>query len=79
VRVRGRATGWVAGCSKIGGLLAQTLSVVGLAPPIAIAAATTGIPVMIALVLVARYGRETRLRDLRDLEISNRIRPQIVS
>src|SRR5580658_4265448 len=31
VRVRGRATGWIAGCSKIGGLFAQVLSVAGLA------------------------------------------------
>ncbi len=78
VRVRARATGWIAGCSKIGGLFAQLLSVAGLAPPIAIAAAATGVPVMISLVLVARYGRETRLRDLRDLE-TKRITPQPVS
>ena len=68
VRVRGRATGWVAGCSKIGGLLAQLLGVLSLAPAIGIAAAAAGVPALLALVLVARYGRETRLRDLRDLE-----------
>ena len=68
VRVRGRATGWVAGCSKIGGLCAQLLSVLSLAPTIGIAAAAAGVPALIALALVARYGRETRLRDLRDLE-----------
>jgi MFS transporter, putative metabolite:H+ symporter len=68
VRMRGRATGWVAGCSKIGGLFAQALSVVGLAPSIAVAAAAAGVPALIALILVARYGRETRLRDLRELE-----------
>ena len=79
VRIRGRATGWIAGCSKIGGLFAQLLSVVGLAPPIAMAAAAAGVPAMIALVLVARFGRETRLRDLRDLETSTRITPQAAS
>ncbi len=68
VRMRGRATGWVAGCSKVGGLFAQALSVVGLAPSIAVAAAAAGAPALIALILVARYGRETRLRDLRELE-----------
>jgi putative MFS transporter len=68
VRVRARATGWVAGCTKVGGLLAQALSVLGLAPPIAVAAVATAIPGLIALVLVARYGQETRLRDLRELE-----------
>jgi putative MFS transporter len=72
VRVRGRATGWIAGCSKIGGLFAQMLSVLGLAPPIAIAAAATGVPTLLALLLVARFGQETRLRDLRDLEPANR-------
>jgi hypothetical protein len=34
---------------------------------------------MIALALVARYGRETRLRDLRDLETTKRITPQAAS
>jgi len=68
VRLRGRATGWVAGCSKIGGLLAQALSVLGLAPAIAVAAMAAGVPALIALVLVARFGKETRLRDLRELE-----------
>ena len=71
VRMRGRATGWVAGCSKIGGLLAQALSVVGLAPSIAVAAAAAGVPALIALILIARFGKETRLRDLRDLESSD--------
>ncbi len=79
VRIRGRATGWIAGCSKIGGLFAQLLGVVGLAPPIAIAAAAAGIPALIALLLITRFGRETRLRDLRELEVPNRISPQAAS
>jgi putative MFS transporter len=79
VRVRGRATGWIAGCSKIGGLFAQMLSVLGLAPPIAIAAAATGVPTLLALLLVARFGKETRLRDLRDLEPASRPAPPLPS
>lgn len=68
LRIRGRATGWVAGCSKLGGLLAQGLSVAALTPPFGAAAALIGIPMAGALVLIAWLGRETRGRDLRDLE-----------
>lgn len=68
LRIRGRATGWVAGCSKLGGLMAQGLSVLGAAPPLAIAAAAVGGLTVLALALVAVLGRETRGRDLRDLE-----------
>jgi MFS transporter, putative metabolite:H+ symporter len=68
LRVRGRATGWIAGCSKLGGLIAQGLSVAGAAPPLAAAAATIGLPTLAAMALVSRYGRETRMRDLRELE-----------
>ena len=39
VRVRGRATGWVAGWSKVGGVIAQVLSVLGLVPALGTAAA----------------------------------------
>ncbi len=70
LRVRGRATGWVAGCSKLGGLLVQGLSVAGVAPPLAAASLAIGVPTIAALALVARYGRETRQRDLRDLELA---------
>jgi putative MFS transporter len=69
LRWRGRATGWIAGCSKLGGLGAQTLSVLGLAPPLSAAALATGVPALLALALIAHYGRETRQRDLRELEM----------
>jgi putative MFS transporter len=68
VQVRGRATGWVAACTKAGGLAAQLLSLLGLVPGLAWAAVLALIPVLLALVLVLRYGAETRGRDLRDLE-----------
>ena len=31
-RLRGRATGWIAGCSKVGGVLAQGLAIMALVP-----------------------------------------------
>jgi putative MFS transporter len=68
VKVRGRATGWIAGCSKVGGLIAQALSTLGLVPAIGVAAALIAIPAILAMLLIARYGRETRGRDLRELE-----------
>ena len=68
LRIRGRATGWIAGCSKLGGLLAQGLSVAALTPPFGAAAALIGVPMAGALILIVWLGRETRGRDLRDLE-----------
>jgi putative MFS transporter len=67
LRVRARATGWTAGCSKLGGLLAQGLSVAGLAPPLAVAASTIGALVVGSMALTAILCRETRNRDLREL------------
>jgi putative MFS transporter len=68
LKIRGRATGWIAGCSKLGGLAAQTLSVSGLVPGLGPAAALIAVPTVAGLVLIAALGRETRGRDLRDLE-----------
>jgi putative MFS transporter len=68
LRVRGRATGWIAACTKGGGVLAQALSITKLVPPIGIVAGAIVLPVVAALVLVAWFGRETRGGDLRALE-----------
>ena len=68
VKVRGRATGWVAGCSKLGGLIAQTLSISALVPAFGIAAATIAAPAILAFLLIVKFGRETKGRDLRELE-----------
>jgi putative MFS transporter len=68
VRVRGRATGWVAGWSKIGGLIAQALSALALVPALGVAAAVISIPAALSLALVWTFGRETLGRDLRELE-----------
>jgi putative MFS transporter len=68
IRFRGRATGWVAGCSKFGGLLAQALSALALVPTLGIAAAIVAVLSGASLLLVGIFGRETRGRDLRELE-----------
>jgi putative MFS transporter len=68
LKVRGRATGWVAACSKAGGVLAQTLSITALVPPLGIAAMMIMAPIAAALVLIIHYGTETRGLDLRALE-----------
>lgn len=72
VRLRGRAAGWVAGCSKIGGVIAQALAAAALVPAFAIAAGAIAIPTIGSLLLIAIFGHETRGRDLRELEIFSR-------
>jgi MFS transporter, putative metabolite:H+ symporter len=73
LRLRGRATGWVAGCSKLGGLFAQALSVLGAAPALSAAALAISFPALASLLLLAWFGRETRQRDLRELEVEHGI------
>lgn len=66
--VRGRATGWIAACTKGGGLLAQTMSISGAVPAMSIVAGAIMVPAALAMLLVAFFGLETRGSDLRDLE-----------
>jgi len=66
--VRGRATGWIAACTKGGGLIAQLLSLLALVPGLFVAALAILVPVGLSLALVWRFGAETRGRDLRDFE-----------
>jgi putative MFS transporter len=68
MRVRGRATGWIAGCSKLGGLIAQGLGIVGAIPPLGRSALLVMVPTLLSLALVALFGAETRGKDLRDLD-----------
>lgn len=68
VKVRGRATGWVAACTKGGGVFAQTLSITALVPTLGVAALIIVAPIVIALGLFIRFGTETRGMDLRHLE-----------
>lgn len=69
VRLRGRAAGWIAGCSKVGGVMAQGLALMMLVPAFALAAGAIAIPTVGSLLLVSFFGHETRGRDLRELEI----------
>ena len=73
LRIRGRATGWVAGVSKSGGLICQGLGSLALVPALGTAALETAVPVALGLALLSLYGRETRGRDLRQLESSRAI------
>ncbi len=68
LRIRGRTTGIVAACSKAGGMLAQFFAILALVPPLALVAVATAVPTVVALILVGWYGKETRDRDLRDLD-----------
>lgn len=68
LRVRGRATGWVAGFSKGGGLLAQGLGALALVPPLGVAAGVVAAPCVVSILLIVLLGHETHARDLRELE-----------
>ena len=70
MKIRGRATGWIAACTKAGGVIAQSLSIMALVPPLWLAAAIVIVPVVLALLLFIRFGTETRGLDLRELEPS---------
>ena len=73
LQVRGRATGWVAACSKCGGVVAQALSITALVPALGLAATSVMLPTGVALLLVAKFGRETRGADLRSLELKDEV------
>ena len=68
LRIRGRTTGTVAACSKAGGMIAQFLAILALVPPLALVSIIIMIPTAAAFFLVVVFGKETRGRDLRDLD-----------
>ncbi len=68
--IRARATGLVAGSSKIGGVAVQAFALVGLIPTLSGAALALLVPMAASAGLVAYAGRETRGRSLRELEES---------
>lgn len=68
LHIRGRATGWVAACTKGGGLGAQALAITGLVPHLGTAAATIIVPVLLGVVLTMRFCPETRGIDLRTVD-----------
>ncbi|WP_324808624.1 MFS transporter [Sphingomonas sp. LY29] len=66
--VRGRATGLIAGSSKVGGVAVQGFALAGLIPTLGGAALALLVPMIVSVGLVAYAGRETRGRSLRELE-----------
>jgi putative MFS transporter len=68
LRIRGRTTGTVAACTKAGGVFAQLLAIFALVPALDVVSLIIIVPTIGALVLVAWFGKETRGRDLRDLD-----------
>lgn len=68
LRIRGRTTGTVAACTKAGGMIAQFLAILALVPPLDVVSLIIIVPTILALILVAMFGKETRGRDLRDLD-----------
>jgi putative MFS transporter len=68
LRIRGRTTGTVAACTKAGGMFAQFLAILALVPALDAVSLIIIVPTLGALALVAWFGKETRGRDLRDLD-----------
>jgi putative MFS transporter len=58
--IRGRATGWVAGSSKAGGILAQLVGLIGVAPSLSPAALFTGALLLTSGMLLAANNRSGR-------------------
>ncbi len=74
LRIRGRATGWVAACSKLGGLAAQGLSVFAGVPPFAAAILVIAVPALGSTILIACFGRESRGHSLGELDLHGTVR-----
>jgi putative MFS transporter len=68
---RGRATGLVAGSSKVGGVAVQAFALAGFIPTMVGAATALLVPMGLSAALVAYAGRETRGRSLRELEANS--------
>lgn len=68
LRIRGRTTGTVAACTKAGGVFAQFLAILALVPALETVSLIIIVPTIAALILVAWFGKETRGRDLRELD-----------
>lgn len=65
---RGRATGWVAGSSKFGGVAVQLAALAGFVPTLVGAALALIVPTAASAAFIAWAGRETRGRSLGELE-----------
>src|SRR3546814_20112070 len=60
LRVRGRATGWVAACTKTGGLIAQGLAIAALVTLMTGVAGPLTVPTRVSLRPAGRVGRDTQ-------------------
>jgi putative MFS transporter len=67
-RMRGRAIGWVASCTKFGGIFSQFLGLLALIPTLSSGSWGVILLLGIACLLVMRFGEETRGRELGDLD-----------
>jgi putative MFS transporter len=67
-RVRGRATGLVAGSSKFGGVAVQLAALAGFIPTLIGAAGALLAPTLLSAGMIAWVGRETRGQRLHDLD-----------
>jgi putative MFS transporter len=68
LRIRARTTGIVAACTKAGGMIAQLLAILALVPALSLVSVAIMVPTVLAVLLVVIFGKETRGRDLRDLD-----------
>jgi putative MFS transporter len=67
--VRGRATAWVAGMTKAGGIGAQLFGIAGATPGVGVAAAVLSIPTVLSIILLSLWDSETRGRVLSNIEL----------
>jgi putative MFS transporter len=68
MQIRGKGTGMVAGSSKLGGVVAQIISMAAVVPALTMAAVVLAIPVIASAAMLGRYGTETRGRRLEEFD-----------
>ena len=61
---RGRAVGWIAACTKLGGPLSQGLTLLGMVPALGSAALVTTVATLVAIALITAFCIETRDHEL---------------
>ena len=64
VATRGRAVGWIAACTKLGGPLSQGLTLLGMVPALGSAALVTAVASVASIGLVATFCIETRRNEV---------------
>ncbi len=69
LQIRGRGTGLIAGMGKAGGIVAQSVTLMALVPGLTAAGLVIAAPVALSAGMIARYGAETRLRRLEEVDL----------